>query len=137
GVGAAARRVPRARPLTGAAQVVVTLLLLTLLFAREPAVAGQIPGPDAQRFFGQLLEPGGQDVNRYAIPAPLSDGIRRMLIGGVLVIGLLVDVLAGTYRSAAPAGLPLLALYSVAAGLTDHGLEGLWFLLAAAGALML
>ncbi|WP_106963258.1 MULTISPECIES: transglutaminase TgpA family protein [Streptomyces] len=137
GVGAAARRVPLARPLTVAAQVVVTLMLLTLLFAREQAVAGLIPGPDALRFFGQLLEQGGQDVNRYAIPAPLSDGIRLMLIGGVLVIGLLVDVLAVTFRSAAPAGLPLLALYSVAAGLTDNGIEWLWFLLAAAGYLML
>ncbi len=137
GVGAAARRVPLARPLTVAAQVVVTLVLLTLLFAREHAVAGLIPGPDALRFFGQLLEQGGQDVNRYAIPAPLSDGIRLMLVGGVLVIGLLVDVLAVTFRSAAPAGLPLLALYSVAAGLTDNGIEWLWFLLAAAGYLML
>ncbi|MGA5600013.1 transglutaminase TgpA family protein [Streptomyces griseoincarnatus] len=137
GVGAAARRVPLARPLTVAAQVVVTLMLLTLLFAREHAVAGLIPGPDALRFFGQLLEQGGQDVNRYAIPAPLSDGIRLMLVGGVLVIGLLVDVLAVTFRSAAPAGLPLLALYSVAAGLTDNGIEWLWFLLAAAGYLML
>ncbi|MFE0319304.1 transglutaminase TgpA family protein [Streptomyces albogriseolus] len=137
GVGAAARRVPLARPLTVAAQVVVTLVLLTLMFAREHAVAGLIPGPDALRFFGQLLEQGGQDVNRYAIPAPLSDGIRLMLVGGVLVIGLLVDMLAVTFRSAAPAGLPLLALYSVAAGLTDNGIEWLWFLLAAAGYLML
>ncbi|WP_210634371.1 transglutaminase TgpA family protein [Streptomyces sp. GESEQ-13] len=137
GVGAAARRVPLARPLTVAAQVVVTLMLLTLMFAREQAVAGLIPGPDALRFFGQLLEQGGQDVNRYAIPAPLSDGIRLMLVGGVLVIGLLVDTLAVTFRSAAPAGLPLLALYSVAAGLTDNGIEWLWFLLAAAGYLLL
>ncbi len=137
GVGAAARRVPLARPLTVAAQVVVTLMMLTLMFAREHAIAGLIPGPDALRVFGQLLEQGGQDVNRYAIPAPLSDGIRLMLVGGVLVIGLLVDVLAVTFRSAAPAGLPLLALYSVAAGLTDNGIEWLWFLLAAAGYLML
>ncbi|MEU2369824.1 DUF3488 and transglutaminase-like domain-containing protein [Streptomyces pseudogriseolus] len=137
GVGAAARRVPLARPLTVAAQVVVTLMMLTLMFAREHAIAGLIPGPDALSAFGQLLEQGGQDVNRYAIPAPLSDGIRLMLVGGVLAIGLLVDVLAVTFRSAAPAGLPLLALYSVAAGLTDNGIEWLWFLLAAAGYLML
>ncbi|MFJ8182051.1 DUF3488 and DUF4129 domain-containing transglutaminase family protein [Streptomyces sp. NPDC096105] len=137
GVGAAARRVPLARSLTVTAQVVVTLLLLTLMFAREHAVAGLIPGPDAVRFFGQLLEQGGEDVNRYAIPAPLTDGIRLMLVGGVLIIGLLVDALAVTFRSAAPAGLPLLALYSVAAGLTDNGIEWLWFLLAAAGYLML
>jgi transglutaminase-like putative cysteine protease len=137
GVGAAARRVPLARPLTVAAQALVTLVLLTVVFAREYAFAGLVPGPDALRFFAELLEQGGNDVGRYAIPAPLSDGIRLMLIGGVLVIGLLVDTLAVTFRSAAPAGLPLLALYSVAAGLSDGGADWLWFLLAAGGYLML
>ncbi len=137
GVGAATRRVPLARPVTVAAQVLVTLVLLTLAFAREHAVAGLIPGPDTFRFFADLLEVGGDDVSRYSIPAPLSDGIRLMLVGGVLVIGLLVDTLAVTFRSAAPAGLPLLALYSVAAGLSDNGIDWLWFLLAAAGYLML
>ncbi|WP_432055223.1 transglutaminase TgpA family protein [Streptomyces sp. bgisy022] len=137
GVGAAARRVPLARPVTVAAQLLVTLFLLTLVFAREHAFAGFIPGPEAIRFFAELLESGGNDVNRYAIPAPLSDGIRLMLVGGVLIIGLLVDALAVTFRSAAPAGLPLLALYSVAAGLADGGSDWLWFLLAAAGYLTL
>jgi hypothetical protein len=42
-----------------------------------------------------------------------------------------------TYRSAAPAGLPLLALYSVAAGLYEGGANWLWFLCAAAGFLLL
>ncbi|MFE1140937.1 transglutaminase TgpA family protein [Streptomyces rochei] len=138
GVGAAARRVPLARPLTVAAQALVTLLLLTLVFARQQALAGLIPGPQAFQRFAELLRQGGDDIARYAIPAPLeSDGIRLMLVGGVLVIGLLVDTLAVTFRSAAPAGLPLLALYSVAAGLSEGGTDWLWFLVAAAGYLML
>ncbi|MGW0993860.1 transglutaminase TgpA family protein [Streptomyces sp. NPDC002523] len=137
GVGAVARRVPLARPLTVAAQALVTLMLLTLFFAREQAVIGLLPGPDALRHFGDLLQQGSDDVNRYAIPAPLTDGIKLMLIGGVLVIHLLVDTVAVTFRSAAPAGLPLLALYSVAAGLADGGADWLWFLVAAAGYLML
>ncbi|MFF4563446.1 DUF3488 and DUF4129 domain-containing transglutaminase family protein [Streptomyces sp. NPDC001435] len=137
GVGAATRRVPLARPLTVAAQALTSLMLLTLLFAREHAIAGLIPGPDAIRHFADLFRQGSEDVNQYAIPAPLSDGIRLMLVGGVLVIGLIVDTLAVTFRSAAPAGLPLLALYSVAAGLSDGGADWLWFLVAAAGYLML
>ncbi|MEU3842654.1 DUF3488 and transglutaminase-like domain-containing protein [Streptomyces sp. NPDC028635] len=138
GVGAATRRVPLARPLTVAAQALVTLLLLTLVFAGRQAVAGFVPGPQAFQHFSDLLRQGSDDIARYAIPAPLeSDGIRLMLVGGVLVIGLLVDTLAVTYRSAAPAGLPLLALYSVAAGLSDGGMDWLWFLVAAAGYLML
>ncbi|MFJ9794405.1 DUF3488 and DUF4129 domain-containing transglutaminase family protein [Streptomyces sp. NPDC101145] len=138
GVGAAARRVPVARPLTVASQVAVGLVLLTVLFAREQAVAGVLPSPEVFRRFGSLLEAGVQDVGQYAQPAPATDGIRLMLIGGVLLIGLAVDVLAVTFRSAAPAGLPLLALYSVAAGLSGGGgANWLWFLVAAAGYLVL
>ncbi|CAL9418740.1 transglutaminase TgpA family protein [Streptomyces sp. enrichment culture] len=136
-VGAAARRVPLARALTVAAQALVSLLLLTLSFAREQAVAGVLPGPETFRRFADLFEQGTQDVERYAIPAPMSDGIQLMMVGGVLLIGLLVDALAVTFRSAAPAGLPLLALYSVAAGLADGAGGWVWFLLAAAGYLML
>ncbi len=137
GVGAAARRVPLARPVTVAAQVLVTLLLLTFFFARDQAFGLIVPSPDSLREFGLLLQAGGQDVGQYSTPAPLTDGIRLMLVGGVLVIGLLVDALAVTFRSAAPAGLPLLALYSVAAGLSDGGAGSLLFLLAAGGYLLL
>ncbi|MEV0255471.1 DUF3488 and transglutaminase-like domain-containing protein [Streptomyces sp. NPDC050732] len=137
GVGALARRVPLARPLTVAVQALFSLVLLTLVFAREQALAGIVPGPEVFQRFGVLLEAGGNDVSKYMIPAPLSDGIRLMLVGGVLVIGLAVDALAVTFRTAAPAGLPLLALYSVAAGLSDGGAGWLWFLLAAAGYLLL
>ncbi|MER5971065.1 DUF3488 and transglutaminase-like domain-containing protein [Streptomyces sp. NPDC002055] len=137
GVGALTRRVPLARPLTVAAQALAALLLLTVAFARGQAVAGVLPGPDAFQEFGQLLAEGADDVGQYAIPAPVTGGIRLLLIGGVLVIGLAVDALAVTYRSAAPAGLPLLALYSVAAGLSQGGARWLWFLLAAAGYLLL
>ncbi|MGI5442741.1 transglutaminase TgpA family protein [Streptomyces shenzhenensis] len=136
-VGAVTRRVPLARSLTVAAQALVSLMLLTLVFAREHALFGLVPGPDTFRYFADLLQQGSDDVSRFAIPAPLSDGIRLMLVGGVLVIGLIVDVLAVTFRSAAPAGLPLLALYSIAAGLSDGGTDWLWFLVAAAGYLML
>ncbi|MER5944640.1 DUF3488 and transglutaminase-like domain-containing protein [Streptomyces sp. NPDC001904] len=136
-VGALARRVPLARPLTITAQALVSLLLLTVSFAREQAIGAIVPGPEAFRYFGLLLEAGGDDVGRYAIPAPVSDGIRLMLVGGALVIGLAVDALAVTFRSAAPAGLPLLALYSVAAGLSEGSFDPLWFLLAAGGYLVL
>ncbi|MEU8485986.1 DUF3488 and transglutaminase-like domain-containing protein [Streptomyces sp. NPDC048641] len=137
GVGALTRRVPLARPLTVTVQALVTLLLLTLLFANAQAIGGVLPGPEAFRHFGELLQAGGDDVGRFAIPAPLSDGIRLMLVGGVVVIGLAVDALAVTFRSAAPAGLPLLALYSVAAGLSHGSTDWLWFLLAAGGYLLL
>ncbi|WP_405808859.1 transglutaminaseTgpA domain-containing protein [Streptomyces sp. NBC_00210] len=137
GVGALTRRVPLARPLTVAVQALVMLLLLTMVFARGQAILGVLPGPDVFQQFGHLLNAGGEDVGRYAIPAPATDGIKLMVIGGVLLIGLAVDALAVTFRSSAPAGLPLLALYSVAAGLAGGGASWLWFLLAATGYLVL
>ncbi|MFH8343350.1 transglutaminaseTgpA domain-containing protein [Streptomyces sp. NPDC018045] len=137
GAGALARRVPLARPLTVAAQAVVALLLLTVLFAHDQAIGAVLPGPDAFRELGELTQEGVADVSRYAIPAPVTAGIRLLLVGGVLLVGLVVDALAVTYRSAAPAGLPLLALYSVAAGLSRGGAGWLWFLVAGAGYLLL
>lgn len=136
-VGVAARRVPLARWLTVAAQALVALLLLTLVFARERAVGGVLPGPDAFEEFSRLLRQGVSDVGQYAIPAPATTAIRLLLIGGVLVVGLVVDALAVTFRGAAPAGLPLLALYSVGAGLSKGSADWLWFLAAAAGYLLL
>ncbi|MFF1923826.1 transglutaminaseTgpA domain-containing protein [Streptomyces sp. NPDC058221] len=137
GVGMLCRRVPLPRMLTVAVQVVVMLVLLTVAFAREQALAGFLPGPQSVQQLADLLTAGGDDVGRYAIPAPASEGIRLMLVGGVLLVGLAVDVLAVTFRSAAPAGLPLLALYSVAAGLSDGGADWLWFVLAGCGYLLL
>ncbi|MDF6021640.1 DUF3488 and transglutaminase-like domain-containing protein [Streptomyces sp. JH34] len=137
GVGVLARRMRAARVLTVSLQVLVTLLTLTVAFAAEHALFGVLPGPQAVQHLADLLTAGADDVGRYAIPAPATDGIRLMLIGGVLLIGLAVDVLAVTFRAAAPAGLPLLALYSVAAGLSDGGAGWLWFLLAACGYLLL
>ncbi|MER0445128.1 transglutaminaseTgpA domain-containing protein [Streptomyces sp. Edi4] len=136
-VGALARRVPLARPLTVLAQAVMALVTLTVVFARRQAIGGILPGPDVFVQLNSLLQQGSSDVGQYAIPAPATPGIRLMMVGGVLIIGLCVDALAVTFRSAAPAGLPLLALYSVAAGLSGGGASWLWFVLAAAGYLLL
>ncbi|MEU1627227.1 DUF3488 and transglutaminase-like domain-containing protein [Streptomyces sp. NPDC020096] len=136
-VGAGARRIPLARPLTVALQAVVSLGLLALVFVSAQAVLGLLPGPAAIGGLGRLLQDGVRDVGQYATPAPVTGGIRLLLVGGVLLIALVVDVLAVTYRSAAPAGLPLLALYSVASGIGESGVHWLWFLLAAGGYLLL
>lgn len=137
GVGALARRVPLARPLTVLAQALVSLLVLTVMFAPHQALGGVIPGPSAFVHLSDLVRTGLTDVSQFAIPAPVTPGIRMLLVGGVLVIALLVDALAVTYNSAAPAGLPLLALYSVAAGLSNGGAQWMYFLLAASGYLLL
>ncbi|MFG2296732.1 transglutaminaseTgpA domain-containing protein [Streptomyces sp. NPDC048603] len=132
GVGALGRRVPLARSLTVAAQVLVSLVLLVLMFAGQGRSVAASDGIGTQLLtgLGTLFQEGVADVGEYAIPAPQTDGIRLMLVSGVLLIGLLVDLLAVTFRTAAASGLPLLALYSVAAGLS--GGEG-WLLFVLAG----
>ncbi|MFE4638652.1 transglutaminaseTgpA domain-containing protein [Streptomyces sp. NPDC056773] len=143
-VGAGARRVPLARTLTVAAQLLVSLLALMLLFGgKMQSAAGDGLFDYLVTDFGALFRQGVQDVNEFSMPAPLTDGIRLLLVSGVLLIGLLVDLLAVTVRTAAAAGLPLLALYSVAAGLsgaaTGSGGGASWisFLLAGCGYLLL
>ncbi|MFD9304168.1 DUF3488 and DUF4129 domain-containing transglutaminase family protein [Streptomyces sp. NPDC060048] len=142
-VGAGARRVPLARSLTVAAQLLVSLLALMLLFGGK---AQSSTGDGLLAYlvtdFGALFRQGVQDVNEFAIPAPLTDGIRLLLVCGVLSIGLLVDLLAVTLRMAAAAGLPLLALFSVAAGLSSAasasgGASWFAFVLAGCGYLLL
>ncbi|MBB1253435.1 transglutaminase domain-containing protein, partial [Streptomyces sp. OF3] len=136
-VGVMARRTPLARPLTLLAQLVTALVLVTVLFVPGTALGGMIPLPASFEQLWLLLGQGADDVTRFATPAPVTDGIRLLLVAGVVLIGLLVDLLAVTFRAAAPAGLPLLALYSVAAGLGQGDITWLWFLAAAAGYLLL
>ncbi|MET7638861.1 transglutaminaseTgpA domain-containing protein [Streptomyces sp. NPDC005438] len=136
-VGALTRRIPLARPLTVLVQLLVSVMLVTFFFAREQALFGLIPGPNALEQLNWLLVEGTDDISRFTVPAPTTTGIRLILVVGILLVGLLVDMLAVTYRSAAPAGLPLLALYSVAAGLFEGGARWLWFLCAAGGYLLL
>ena len=137
GVGAVARRIPLARPLTVLVQALVSFIVLTMTFAPHQALGGILPGPAAVRELGQVLQGGLDDVGNFAIPAPVTPGIRLLLVGGTLVVALAVDAIAVTYNSAAPAGLPLLALYSVAAGLDDGGGAWPYFMIAAAGYLLL
>jgi transglutaminase-like putative cysteine protease len=140
GVGALTRRVPLARTVTVVLQAAVAVLLLTALFAHGHALLGFLPTPDAIHAFGTLFHSGSTDVTSYSTPAPATPGIRLMLVGGVVVVGLAVDAIAVTFRNAAPAGLPLLALYAVAAGIsggTGGSDSWVWFTLAAIGYLVL
>ncbi|RKN06164.1 DUF3488 and DUF4129 domain-containing transglutaminase family protein [Streptomyces radicis] len=137
GIGVLMRWRGMAMPLTVAVQALASLLMLTVVSAAEYAVGGLLPGPAAFDRFGRLLSAGAEDIGRYVVPAPATEGIRLMVFGGVLLIGLLVDVLAVPMRSAAAAGLPLLALYSVAAGVAQDASSWPYFVTAAAGYLVL
>ncbi|MFF4649000.1 transglutaminaseTgpA domain-containing protein [Streptomyces sp. NPDC001380] len=133
GVGALGRRLRLPRLLIPAAQVAAVGCLLALGFARDAAVYGLVPGPASVSRLVQVLQGGVNDVGNYGTPAPATPGLRLILVGSVALVAVAVDTLAVTYRRAALAGLPLLALYSVGTGLDDRGPAWLWFLLAAGG----
>ncbi|MFF7631797.1 transglutaminaseTgpA domain-containing protein [Kitasatospora sp. NPDC008050] len=138
-VGAGLRRLATARPLIVLAQLVVVCYLLLLGSVGGSFTAGVLPGPGTLSAFNNLLTAAGNDISSYAIPAPATAGLRFLLIAAVALVAVAVDALAVTYRKAAPAGLPLLALYSVGTGLAGSagGASWLWFLAAGGGYLML
>jgi transglutaminase-like putative cysteine protease len=84
-----------------------------------------------------VLVDGADTINRYAAPVPETRGLLLIVGAGVLFIAALVDLLAVTLRSAAIAGLPLLALYAVPAAVLPGGLPWRYFVLAALGWLLL
>ncbi|MFE5332606.1 transglutaminaseTgpA domain-containing protein [Embleya sp. NPDC056575] len=128
-VGEGARRIRVPRPIVGLTQVAA--LVPYLLLVCVPDASGPIPTPSSVDAFVELMRTGGQDIREFSTPAPATPGIVAILLtvmGGVAVI---VDMIAVTYAQAAPAGLPLLALYSVPAALSQSGLGWAVFLIAA------
>lgn len=128
-VGEGSRRIRVPRPIVGLTQLAA--LVPYLLLVCVPHVSGPIPTPDSVDAFVDLLGMGGSDIQEYTAPAPASDGIAAILLCVMGGVAILVDMIAVTYAQAAPAGLPLLALYSVPAALSRSGLGWAIFLVAA------
>ncbi|MFG2821022.1 transglutaminaseTgpA domain-containing protein [Kitasatospora sp. NPDC048365] len=138
GIGATLRVLPLPRMLVVPLQLLAVLYLLLLTFVQPSMAYGVLPGPKALDAVGALLNSGGNDIGQYAIPAPATDGLRLIVIGAVSLVAVAVDGLAVTFRRAAAAGLPLLALYSVGTGLAGSaGAAWLWFTTASIGYLVL
>ena len=137
GGGALGRRAGVPRPLVALVSLAALLLLATVLYANADAVWGFLPGPGAVRDLHALLVTAFDDVRRFASPAPTEPGLVLLAVLGVGCAAVAVDTLAVTYRSAALAGGPLLALYAVPAGVARGGISWVLFALAAVGWLAL
>jgi transglutaminase-like putative cysteine protease len=128
----------RLPPWLGLASGVAALLLfLTMLFAGPQAYGGLIPTPASMARLWDLTVQGWRASNTYAAPVPLFPGIRLLAVAGIGAVALAVDFLAVSLRRAAPAGLPLLATYSLPAAVRDESVSWLAFLLCATGFLAL
>ncbi|MGW2374442.1 transglutaminase TgpA family protein [Kitasatospora sp. NPDC001683] len=137
-VGAGLRRSPLYRWSVPTAQVLVLLLLMLIGFAGSGMTGGVLPGPSALRVLSRVFSSGLDDIVQYALPAPPTPGLRLILVSAVGLIAVLVDTIAVTYRRAALAGLPLLAMYSIGNGFAGkQGGSWIWFCFAAAGYLVL
>jgi transglutaminase-like putative cysteine protease len=113
--------------------VLALLVYLTVMFAGGEALLGVVPTPSSVARIGQLTADGWHAANAYAAPVPVLPGIDILTAIGVGLAALLVDLLAVRLRRAAPAGLPLLAMYSVPAAVRQEGASWLAFLLGSGG----
>jgi transglutaminase-like putative cysteine protease len=113
-------------------------LYLTALYAADTALLGIIPTPSSLARLGELLNEGWQAAHAYMSPVPLIPGISLFATLGIGIVAVTVDLLAVRLRRAAPAGLPLLALYSVPAAIIEEkSISWLAFGIGAAGFLAL
>ncbi|WP_433138183.1 DUF3488 and transglutaminase-like domain-containing protein [Actinomadura nitritigenes] len=117
-------------PLFGLAAL---LLYLTAAYAAGEAWLGFVPSPGSLEHLADLAGDGWNAANRYAAPVPLVSGIGLLVAAGIGVVAVLVDLLAVRLRRAAPAGLPLLAMYSVPAAVRQDGVGWLAFGVGALG----
>ncbi|GAB2818332.1 DUF3488 and transglutaminase-like domain-containing protein [Actinocorallia aurea] len=112
-------------------------LYLTVVFTGGHALLWVIPTTDSISAMLDLLRDGRQTAQTYAAPLPVGDGVRIIAAFGVGLIAATVDLLAVRLRRAAPAGLPLLAMYSVPVAVPSESVSWIAFALGAGGYLVL
>lgn len=115
------------------AYAIVLLLALTAMYAPESALFFLIPTPASLDALRDLLVGALIDVRRYATPAPETPALLLLSVGGVGIVAALVDLIAVSLRHPGAAGLPMLALYSVSAGILTDGPGWIPFTFGAAG----
>ncbi|GII67056.1 transglutaminase [Sphaerisporangium krabiense] len=108
-------------------------LYLNMVFAADHSWGRVVPTAESLVALAGLLGEGFADIQRYAAPVPANPGITLLTAGGVGLIALAVDLLAVRLRRAAPAGLPLLALFTVPAAVMTEPLGWPAFILGALG----
>jgi transglutaminase-like putative cysteine protease len=128
-----ARRVstsPATVPLGG---LVALLAYLLLRWGRDEAYFSVIPSSASLDRLGDLAASGRADIERYAAPIGVSPGVQFLTVAGIGLVALAVDTLAVTWRRAALAGLPLLALYTVPTAVAPDGVNWVAFAVGAIG----
>jgi transglutaminase-like putative cysteine protease len=137
GAGALVRRYRLPALVNLAGGLAALHMYVTLVYAADKAFLGIIPTPGSFTRVADLVAEGWHAANTYAAPVPLIPGISLLATLGIGLVAALVDLLAVRLRRAAPAGLPLLAMYSVPAAIREESINWLAFGIGAAGYLWL
>lgn len=137
GAGALVRRYRLPALVNLAGGLAALHVYVTIVYAADKAFLGIIPTPGSFARVGDLVGEGWHAANTYAAPVPLIPGIALLATLGIGIVAALVDLLAVRLRRAAPAGLPLLAMYSVPAAIREESISWLAFGIGAAGYLWL
>ncbi len=132
-VSVGVRRLDLPRPLQPVATTAALLAYLVVVFAGSTLHVGVLPGAGSVRALHALLQTSGTDLAQYAPPAPATDALVLLVVGGVGLVAVAVDAMAGVLGRPAAAGLPLLALFAVPSAVLPGGLGWLPFVLGAAG----
>jgi transglutaminase-like putative cysteine protease len=137
GAGALVRRYRLPALVNLAGGLAALHVYVTIVYAGDQAFLGIIPTPSSFMRVADLVGEGWHAANTYAAPVPLIPAISLLSTLGIGLVAALVDLLAVRLGRAAPAGLPLLAVYSVPAAIREESISWLAFAVGAAGYLWL
>ena len=112
-VGAVVRGLRWPAPLQPLLQAVTLLLALVLLFARDAARWGWLPGPAAISRLRDLAIQGREFADATVPPAGYHTGLLLLMVAGVGLVALVVDTLAGDLDLPGLTLIPLGALFVV------------------------
>ena len=110
---------------------------LTVSFVRDHALLGVIPTTGTGTDLSSLLTSLQRTISDEVAPVHTTLAVRLVLCAVLGLIAALVDLLAVVGRRGALAGVPLLVVYTVSGAVPRRPVGWLWFVLAAAGFLLL
>ncbi|HEX6196233.1 MAG TPA: DUF3488 and transglutaminase-like domain-containing protein [Jiangellaceae bacterium] len=129
------RRIPR--PVIILGQLIVLVLWCGVQVAADVARIGFIPTIEWAQRIVLVVGEGIEAVTTYASPAPVGRGILLLLVAGIGLVAIATDALATTYNRPTLTAATLAANYIAVVIILGGDLEWVWFVLPAAGYLML
>jgi transglutaminase-like putative cysteine protease len=118
-------------------ELVVAFEWIILVFARSETVFGFIPGPDAVGELRDRWASYGDVANQYAAPLPEHPDVTMAMAIVLVGLGIVVDVVAVSWRRASLLGLLFLAVYMTPVSILGGEISIIAFLFGALGYIFL